>query len=221
MTVSNTKSQFSMDLSPPETLVNQTPTNSPVGRVSSGLSRSPTNPLRHFSPGVSLGSEDSWSQEDSMDFSTGNLSAPATPRLLWPRSETFSDLFMQSYQDQARLMRMFGKKILPFLTHDSSWELQGAQLTPSQIGTLSGRVLNPVTYNRSLSEYVFEVTTLSGPSLRILQLLWEECEQLKFFGVQRELERVAWHGMKLAWKLTLKIRAANSGLVTALKNTLL
>lgn len=163
--------------------------------------------------------------EDNLNMATEDS---CTGKLLWPSNEN-SDLVgyeqplglsTQNSQDQAEQESMSGKKIPESQEPSSNWGSAHSDGMNEQTGMQSRSPLFPEIYRPYPQMFLYVATTNCEELARITynRLLWSETCQ--FSGGRLVLANREEHGMKREWKLTLKIRTRNSGVVTEITNML-
>jgi hypothetical protein len=116
---------------------------------------------------------------------------------------------------------MCGNKTLPSMEHDLNWGGDLCSEIEKMIGMQSEQRQKVEIYDPSQVMFSFAITFHYEPLLRITlrQLLWRD--NVMFSGDALEVVRVEEPGQRQEWKLTLRIREPNGGVVTKVKKMLL
>jgi len=151
----------------------------------------------------------------------GKSSSPCKKRARLLVLSPSSEIATVSSQEVKQPTSMFGKKILGLKERVLNLERNPFEEIALLTGTLSGNLRSLVTFAKFQLMFEWLVT---GPYELLDQILaklnqWKDVATS--FGARLELVNLVEHGMKLAWKLTVRIREPNFGMVTNLNRMLL
>jgi len=161
--------------------------------------------------------EDSWRAEMAA-LSIGNSTWSSARRSLWPKYARSLVPSMPSQHGVQPRGNTFGRKKQPFPLRVSSLESYRSAVQNQLIGHSSGQVPSQVTWDLYHQTYMYDVTTSSEESARIIFAQLEWTDPVLFSGGELALESRETPGQPRVWKAILKIQTASSGTDTEIMN---
>lgn len=192
-----------------------------VDRAFTGSSQYPITISSPMSQSESLGSEDSWSSVQEAS-STGRSSLDSHASNPFEESpESLEPNSMQNLPGLKRQRTMSGRMTPRFRARGSNSAVNLSNAVTRQIGNEHGTSPQQATSWVFQHPSVFLITGLSEPSSKTLWLQLLQSVLFKSTGARLELGKVAVHGKRREWTLTLSLPLLSSGMATEVSTMLL
>jgi hypothetical protein len=163
----------------------------------------------------------SWSVVMKPDTYIGKLSSSCPDNAGSPQSRSVLETsVMPSPVALPRLRHTYGKRIQPLPVQSLNWDLNPSEEIHVKIGTTYYEMLDAEIWTQYLPMFLFAITAHSKRSLSKIVRRLESSGKFMFSGERPTVERVTGHGVRPAWRHTLRILAPSSGTVTEARNLL-